>query len=149
MARNTFSGYLRVHGGKTNQSRRLGGPTPAVLPAVLQVPGLDPTAASAGTGAYLPKGAIVTDVVVVGAATGGASPTVDVGTSADPDGFSNEQAADSTTSALAAGNLGAEAYSALAADAEVFAGVGASAATGGTYDLYVYYVAEDDAALQD
>ena len=105
----------------------------------------DPILASTDTGVKLPSGAIVTDVVTDGGATGGISPTVDIGTSTDPDGFVNEGDADlARNSNLAKGTLGVLAYTALAADTSIFAGVGASAATGGTVTAKIFYYRQDD-----
>lgn len=103
----------------------------------------DPTAASADTGAVLPKGAIPLGVDSLGGGTGGASPTVDVGTSVDPDGFADELAAD----AVQLGDTGALTGVELTADTPVYAGVGASAATGGTTTVVIHYIMADDGSL--
>jgi hypothetical protein len=129
----TSKGYRRTKHTKLS--------TPAVDVLALQVT-QDPTAASAGTGKYLPKGCIPLWVSNVnGGATGGTSPTIDVGTSVDPDGFANELDADGVTAPVVTGALlGVE----LTADTEIYAGVGASAATGGSVILNVYYMFADD-----
>lgn len=133
MARSTVTGYWRQKGAA--------GATPAVFCSA-QVFAFDPTAASAATGKILPKGAIPIWVSNIdGGATGGTTPTVDIGTSGDPDGFANELAADALSSPVVTGALlGVE----LTADTEIHAGVGASAATGGTVTVAVYYVMADD-----
>ena len=134
MARTSHTGYLRQY-GSTKAA------TPCVFPALMQV-SFDPTAASASTGSTLPKGAIPLWVQGLGGATGGTNPTVDIGTAGNDDGFSNELDADafitsfSTNGAL----LGTE----LTVDTLIFAGVGASAATGGTMQAIVAYMMADD-----
>ena len=135
MARTSYTGLIRQYGsaGKTG--------TPAVFPAVIQF-SFDPTAATASVSKTLPKGAIPLFVQNIdGGATGGTNPTVDVGTSGDPDGFANELDADANTGLTNTGALiGVE----LTADTIIFAGVGASAATGGTVLAAVYYIMADD-----
>ena len=100
----------------------------------------DPTSASQVDLFTLPIGARVLDVVSLGGATGGASPTVDVGISGgDDDAFANELDADGVSSALAAGTTGASYGAILTADTVVAGKVGASAATGGTTTIEVKY----------
>lgn len=101
----------------------------------------DPTAAVADTTIVLPKGAVLMGIFLDGGATGGASPTVDVGTSADTDGYLNEADADGA----AFYNIGSTEAGALwdmaveTTDTTIQAGVGASAATGGTVTMDVWY----------
>ena len=134
MPRNTTNAYWREAGNENA--------TPAVGLLCLQFT-LDPTAASAGTGKTLPKGAIPVSVQNLnGGATGGASPTIDVGTSGDPDGFANELAADAVTDQVS--TTGALIGTPLTANTEIYAGVGASAATGGSVLVGVYFIMEDD-----
>lgn len=95
----------------------------------------DPTQVSAGTGFVLPKGAVVNGITTYGGATGGTTPTVDIGTLATSDLFAPELDADTA----GAGTLGAGAYAPLAADTEIYAGVGASAATGGLTTIAIQY----------
>jgi hypothetical protein len=101
----------------------------------------DPTAAAAATGKVLPKGAIPLWVSNMnGLATGGSSPTVDVGISGNTDGYADELDADGVTGPVVTGALlGVP----LTADTEIWAGVGASAATGGSVLLGVYYIMQD------
>lgn len=99
----------------------------------------DPTAASASTGVTLPSGAVVVNVYSAGGATGGTNPTVDIGTSGDPDAFANELDADGLSNGAVAAVLGVSALTALSADTLIYAGVGASAATGGTCTVWVEY----------
>lgn len=138
--RATIGGYWRQRGGPEG----LG--TPATFKAFIAV-SFDPTAAIAGTGKYLPKGAIPLGVTGLGGGTGGISPTVDVqlagGTAA---GLANELAADATTAEVV---TGADLRAALTADTEIEAGVGASAATGGTFTALVSYIIADDGKRND
>lgn len=105
----------------------------------------DPTqAAGTGTGYYLPSNVIPVDVICDGGATGGVNPTVDIGLTGDSDGLSNEQDADAATSAVAAGVGGALIHVLTTSEKEILAGVGASAATGGTVKCMVLYIQHDD-----
>lgn len=135
MSRTSYTGYLRQYGNSK-------GASPAVLKACIQFT-FDPTQASASTGVCLPKGAIpIAAQNINGGGTGGSSPTIDIGTSGDPDGFGNEMAADSTTVEVISGALiGVE----LTVDTEIFAGVGASASGGGSVLACVWYLMADDA----
>jgi hypothetical protein len=134
MGRSTTKGYWRQAGTD--------GGTPAVYKAFIKL-SFDPTATVAGTGKYLPKGAIPLGVTTLGGGTGGISPTVDVqlagGTTA---GLANELSADTLDAAEV--QTGADLGVALTADTEIQAGVGASAATGGTTTVLVSYLMEDD-----
>lgn len=138
MSRTTYRGYLRQFGTSNFSSTA----TPAVGVFALQFTLSDPTAASAGMGVYLPKGARVIGVQnLSGGATGGTNPTIDVGTSADADGFADELDADAVT---VISGTGAQIGDELTADTEVYAGVGGSAATGGSVAVAVYYIMADD-----
>lgn len=134
MPRSSTIGYWRQYGSGKKDT------TPGVYPTSLKL-SFDPTAASASTGVTLPKGARVIGVQSLGGATGGTNPTVDVGTAGDADGFANELDADDVT--IAPG-VGALTGTVLSADTLVYAGVGASAATGGTTVAYLTYVMDDD-----
>jgi len=122
--------------------------TPAV-PSLFIKASFDPTQVSAaltagdGQAVVLPEGAIVTSVNSLGGSTGGTNPTVDVGTSADPDAFANELPSDTLTLRDAT-ILGASAGTVLATDTTVYGGVGASAATGGTTTILIEYVPSDN-----
>ncbi len=135
MASSTIKGYWRQKGTKNA--------TPAVGLLALKF-SFDPTAASATVNKTLPIGAIPLFVQNMdGGATGGTNPTVDIGTSGDADGFANELDADGSTGLTNTGALlGVE----LTAETEVFAGVGASAATGGTVTAILYYIMSDSGA---
>jgi hypothetical protein len=90
------------------------------------------TSSSAGQTLTLPAGAIILSVQTVQAAAGGTNPTIDLGTSADPDGIANELPVDLKGEITgAAGAL--VVAGGLAANATVTANVGASAATSGTF----------------
>ena len=116
--------------------------TPAV-PILSLIISFDPTAASAATGKYLPTGSYPLRVHSFGGATGGTNPTVDVGTSGDPDGFADELDADG----VAHDDSGALTGVLLTADTEIYAGVGASAATGGTTTIMIEYVMNDSGGI--
>lgn len=133
MSESTLKGYWRQKGTK--------GATPAVGLLALTF-SFDPTQSSAGVGKVLPKGAIPLSVANLnGGATGGTNPTVDIGTSGDSDGFSNELDADGATAPVITGALlGAE----LTEDTEIYAGVGASAATGGSVTAMINFIMADD-----
>lgn len=136
MSRTTVRGYTRIYGGNNKNA------TPSVGLQCIQFT-LDPTAASADTGKVLPKGCIPQGVQNFnGGATGGTDPTVDVGTSGDTDGFANELDADGITDITS--TLGALIGIPLTTDTAIHAGVGASAATGGSVLVGVYYIMEDD-----
>ena len=134
MSRSSFVGYIRQY-GSTKKA------TPAVFKAVAQFT-MDPTVASAGIGVFLPKGAIPVGVQVVsGGATGGTDPDIDIGVVGDADGFAADIAADTTSAEVVGGGLfGVE----LLIDTEISAGVGASAATGGSVIASVSYIMADD-----
>ena len=100
----------------------------------------DPIVASAGTGYILPKGSVILAITSLGGATGGTTPTVDVGVSGTVDNIAGELDADT---AGTAGTVGALGFEPLASDTEVWAGVGASAATGGTTTVSIEYYIED------
>lgn len=131
MARSTLKGFWRQK------------PTTAATPAQTLMgftASFDPTSATPVLLGTLPKGAFVHSVVSHGGATGGTNPTVDIGTSADDDGFANEMSADTADIAVAAGAL---ALTKLTEDTGVFGKVGASAATGGTTTVSIFYFMDD------
>ena len=148
MANTTFQGVVRSYGGGIKGTH-----TPVPVTQSVQI-SFDPTATSAtnvriGTSATsgetltLPAGAIPISIMVIGGSTGGSSPTVDIGTSADPDGLFNEVDAD--TKGTIAGADGALAVAGgLAADATVTGMKGSSAATGGTFTGILTYVMAND-----
>ena len=132
----TLRGYYRSTGSDVD--------TPSVGLQCIQFT-LDPTAASADTGKVLPIGAIPMGVQNMnGGGTGGASPTIDVGSSATPDGLANELSADNITSISS--TTGVLIGIPLTADTAIHAGVGASAAAAGSVLVGVYYIMQDDGA---
>ena len=113
------------------------GPGSSFGTPILQLKGsFDPTSATQISLGTLPIGAIPLAVLSLGGATGGANPTVDIGSSGDDDGFANELDADDVD---VTGGTGALTGIELTAATEVFGKVGASAATGGTTTVLVQY----------
>ena len=153
MATNTFQGKMRTYGGQDKSS----GVTPAVL-TVSEVIAFDPTnttvtvAVKVGTSTastakdfVLPAGAVPISFTSLGGATGGTSPTGDIGTAADPDGFFNEVDCD-TQGTLKGADGALVVGGGIAADVTVTGNVGASAATGGTIvGVFTYTVADSGA----
>ena len=144
MANTTFQGVVRSYGGGAKGTH-----TPAPMTQSVQI-SFDPTASgatnvrigtssSSGETLTLPAGAIPISIMVIGGATGGTNPTVDIGTSADPDGLFNEVDAD-TAGTIAGANGALAVAGGLAADATVTGNVGASAAGGGTFTGVLTYV---------
>jgi hypothetical protein len=150
MATTSFQGIIRSYGGQDKSS----GVTPSnvILSAIIS---FNPVGASAvavrvGTSATsgeifkLPKGAVPTQFISLGGATGGTNPTVDIGTAADPDGFFNELDAD-----LKGAVKGADGALAIGtgvpANVQVTANQGSSAATGGTVTGTFHYTMVDNA----
>lgn len=146
MANTTFQGVVRSYSGK---------PKGTVVPGVMIQSvrfSCDPTATAAtsvriGTSATggntltLPAGCIPISVVTIGAAST-ASGTIDIGTSADPDGLFNEVAAGSKGSIKGA-NGALVLAAGLAADTIVTASIGAVTATGGTFTGVLTYAMPD------
>ena len=144
MALNTFQGLMRSTGGAAKES----GVTPGPLTMAVVI-SFDPTAStaaavrigtSATTGAFftLPAGAVPLYLLSLGGATGGANPTVDIGSSGTPDGFFNEADAD-TKGTINGANGSLVVGTGITADTRVFGKVGASAASGGTFTgVFVY-----------
>ena len=124
MSTTTFSGVIRS--GKPGSIGNISLNAPISF---------DPTQATAATGFILPAGSVVTGISSLGGATGGTTPTVDVGTLATSDLYGPELDADTAV----AGTVGAGAFIPLTADTEIYAGVGASAATGGTTTVVIHY----------
>ena len=150
MATTTFQGIVRSNGGAGK-----GNATPSVV-TLSEVISFDPTAASAtavriGTSAttgetfVLPEGAVPVSFMTIGGATGGTNPTVDIGTSADDDGFFNEADAD-TKGSLKGADGALVVAGGITAAATVTGKVGASAATGGTITGVFTYTVVDNGA---
>ena len=148
MANTTFQGVVRSYGGGIKGTH-----TPVPVTQSVQI-SFDPTATSAtnvrigtssssGETLTLPAGAIPISLLSIGGAAGGSSPTVDIGTSADPDGLFNE--VDCDTKGTLKGADGALAVAGgLAADATVTGMKGSSAATSGTFTGILTYVMAND-----
>ena len=146
MALNTFQGLMRSTGGAAKESGVT--PGPLVMAVVIS---FDPTAAAAtavriGTsssaGAFftLPVGAVPLYLLTIGGATGGTAPTVDIGSSGTPDGFFNEADAD-TKGTMNGANGSLVVGTGITAQTQVYATVGSSAATGGTFTgVFVYTI---------
>jgi hypothetical protein len=152
MARTTFQGLMRSFSGASKES----GVTPGVVTQSVMI-SFDPTisagspaavrigtSSSAGLRFTLPAGAVPISFTSLGGGTGGTSPTVDIGTLADVDGFFNE--ADADTKGVITGANGALVVAGgITAPVLVYASVGSSAATGGTTSGIFTYTVIDDA----
>lgn len=143
--RSTTKGYWRQIG---SQDSRV---SIGVVPNVLVITGISALLASAGqlTGKFLPKGAIPLRVDINGAGTGGTSPLVDVGlelSTPDDDGLVDGAAVDGDSSvALGSSTDGLLIGTELAETAEVTVSDGGGTnATGGTFDLFIWYTFADD-----
>jgi hypothetical protein len=152
MATTTFQGKVRSYGGQDKSS----GATPGVVllsevisfNAAATAGSLTPvrigTSATAGNQFVLPKGAIPVSFTVVAASTGAGS-TVDIGTTADVDGFFNEVA--SVTKGSIKGADGALVVAGgIPANATVAASVGATAGTGTVTGVFTYTVVDNAVA---
>jgi hypothetical protein len=152
MATTTFQGKVRSYGGQDKSS----GATPGVVllsevisfNAAATAGSLTPvrigTSATAGNQFVLPKGAIPVSFTVVVPSTGAGS-TVDIGTTADVDGFFNEVA--SVTKGSIKGADGALVVAGgIPANATVAASVGATAGTGTVTGVFTYTVVDNAVA---
>ena len=164
MATTTFTGIVRSNGGDNDRETYAGS---VQLAAQFY---FDPTA-NAGTDVQvsstdtrkvvLPQNAVITGISFNGDATGGTSPTIDMGytdydggtTFVDIDGLLNEADADAgavvtvwggdSTSGAALGDVDLPATERI----KIVGGKGASAATGGTITGIIYYYVKDDGKL--
>lgn len=136
MANSTTQANIRS--GPKGDNATVGHAGSVVLSAQFTV---DPTAASGPVGFSLPPNSLVIGAAVDGGATGGVSPTIDIGDPIDPDAFLNEVPADTPGFTSAAG---AFAGSFQTSYTPIYAGVGASAATGGTVQVTLLYVRKDE-----
>jgi hypothetical protein len=152
MATTTFQGKVRSYGGQDKSS----GATPGVVllsevisfNAAATAGSLTPvrigTSATAGNQFVLPKGAIPVSFTVVVPSTGAGS-TVDIGTTADVDGFFNEVA--SVTKGSIKGADGALVVAGgIPANATVAASVGGTAGTGTVTGVFTYTVVDNAVA---
>jgi len=139
MARTSYTGYLRQYGGPTKRNN-----TPSVFLSCLQF-SFDVAQASAGTGAFLPIGAIPLFIQSIDGNAAADTATVDVGTAADDDGFGNELIAGVPGTLIGATvvTAGALLNIELTASTEIFGGVGGMAGTG-VSSFGIYYIMADD-----
>jgi hypothetical protein len=148
MANTSFTGVVRSYGGGSK-----GSVTPGVVTQSVTI-SFDPTAtgataakigtsSSTGQNFVLPAGAVPISLLSLGGTTGGTNPTVDIGSSADPDGFFNEVDAD-TKGTLKGADGALVDGDGISADTTVTGNVGASAGTGGTFTGIFTYVMYND-----
>jgi len=144
MANTSFTGVVRSYGGGDK-----GSVTPGVVTQSVTI-SFDPTAtgatavkigtsSSTGENFVLPAGAVPISLLSIGGAAGGTNPTVDIGSSADPDGFFNEVDAD-TKGTLKGADGALVDGDGVSAATTVTGNVGASAATSGTFTGVFTYV---------
>ena len=148
MATTSFQGIVRSYGG---QDKSVTTPGVVVLSEVISFDAaatavsLTPvrigTSASAGATFILPKGAIPISFSVV-VASSGASSTVDIGTTADVDGFFNEVTSVTKGSINGAGGALVVAGG-IPANATVAASVGATAGTGTVTGVFTYTIVDN------
>jgi len=154
----TFTGFLRSNGGDQDRITYAGS-----IPMVAQFHVANAAASTADVQisstntdpVILPEGAIVDFVLTKGGATGGSSPTIDIGVVdydggtdvVDIDGLANEARSDiGARQDVSSGQAGAliTGQTKLTEKVKVTATVGASAPTGGTVDGVIYYHIQDD-----
>lgn len=133
MSKTTFRNSVRVAGA----SRQ----TIAGVPLLKFKASFNPTSATQILLGALPAGSIPLGVQSLGGATGGTSPTVDIGTLASNQGIANELPANAITLTSTTGVLTGIP---LTADTPIYGKVGASAATGGTVTVLINYIFDDD-----
>ena len=148
MATTSFQGIVRSYGGQDKSAT-----TPGVVvlsevisfnaaaTAVSLTPVRIGTSATTGATFILPKGAIPISFTVVVPSTG-ASSTVDIGTTADVDGFFNEVA--SVTKGTIKGADGALVVAGgITVNSTVAASVGATAGTGTVTGVFTYTIVDN------
>jgi hypothetical protein len=148
MATTSFQGIVRSYGG---QDKSVTTPGVVVLSetisfnAAATAASLTPvrigTSATTGATFILPKGAIPISFSVV-VASSGASSTVDIGTTADVDGFFNEVTSVTKGSINGAGGALVVAGG-IPANATVAASVGATAGTGTVTGVFTYTIVDN------
>ena len=148
MATTSFQGIVRSYGG---QDKSVTTPGVVVLSetisfnAAATAASLTPvrigTSATTGATFVLPKGAIPISFTVV-VASSGASSTVDIGTTADVDGFFNEVTSVTKGSINGAGGALVVAGG-IPANATVAASVGATAGTGTVTGVFTYTIVDN------
>lgn len=149
--RSTITGYWRARGATNASSSKSTGPSPAVLPMVLQFT-VDPAAAeTTGLGIFLPLGAIVTNIDIVASHTGGITPLLNIGLGANPDALLDGAVATTNLAinVATATTPGVEFGVVQTVDAEITAGTGGG--TPGTLlnEVYMTYIMSDDLSIQD
>ena len=148
MATTSFQGIVRSYGG---QDKSVTTPGVVVLSetisfnAAATAASLTPvrigTSATTGATFVLPKGAIPISFSVV-VASSGASSTVDIGTTADVDGFFNEVTSVTKGSINGAGGALVVAGG-IPANATVAASVGSTAGTGTVTGVFTYTIVDN------
>lgn len=148
MATTSFQGIVRSYGG---QDKSVTTPGVVVLSEVISfnaaaaavdlTPVRIGTSATSGSTFVLPKGAIPISFTVV-VASSGAGSTVDIGTTADVDGFFNEVTSVTKGSINGAGGALVVAGG-IPANATVAASVGATAGTGTVTGVFTYTIVDN------
>ena len=159
----TFTGFVRSNGGDQDRVTYAGS-----VPMVAQFYVANAVATTADVQisstntnpVILPEGAIVDFVLSAGGATGGSSPTIDLGVVdydggtdvVDTDGLANEMRSDIgariDTSSGQAGAL-VTGQTKFTEKVKVTATVGDSAPTGGTVSGVIYYHIQDDGTISN
>ena len=156
----TFTGFIRSNGGDQTRTTYAGSVAMQAqfyfVPSAAQ--GTDVQVSATDTRkVILPKNAVITGITFTGAATGGSSPTIDMGYTdydggtdfVDIDGLLNEAVADGgittvwggdSTSGASLGNIALPATEII----KIVGGQGASLATGGNITGIIYYYVKDD-----
>ena len=148
MATNTFSGLVRSYGGRSKGVVSPGVLTMSVLVSgdSAQTSGGDAarmrigSSATAGELFVLPKGAIPIQVVCT--VVGTASDTVDIGTSADPNGFF-VGAPTHTLGTITGANGALVTASGITDDAQVYIDANAGSPTGTVSFVFTYTIVDD------
>lgn len=143
--RSTFAGYIRQRGMANPSGNGKG--TPGTFKCYVTV-SFDSAQAVAGTGVYLPAGAIVYGVTAVASdVTGGTAPTVDIQLAGGTAGGLLDNA--DATATAAESTSGADFLTALTADTEIEAGAGTGTPGTGTYTALVSYLIADDGVINN
>jgi len=154
--RTTNSGYQRWRNNSDNPAQPAnGGPSAAVAMMCVRTADITATQSSAtrvnqfGANAplVLPKGAMIRHVITESAGgTGGVTPTYDLGLEGVAvDSIVNEGDVDTASNLQVATGTGLN--TALTTDRFVTGGAGASAATGGTFRVAIFFTMLDDGSL--
>lgn len=153
--RSTIHGYWRQRGAP-NPASSASAPSVAVVPSVLHIAGISALLDGAGilTGKFLPVGAMPLRVDILGEGTGGTTPLLDVGlelaTPADTALVDGAAADGSSSVALGSATVGTLIGTVLEETAEVTVSDGGGTnATGGTFDLFIWYSFSDDGVINN